>query len=187
MIILGQIQEDIDQCESANKGRIQRASNRLAFASILGRSDSHVKPQPHCVIENKDHLLWEQRFLPYLPHYISLDISSQILANQSGCRKERYQARKWYQLTQYTLNIVRGWCFRTSAAAQDDHSTQNTIFTGQEGWAWTSRANATSEKTKHRSKRQSTDQRRVSPQPRNCHASFSVLWPSIQAEYMDRD
>lgn len=63
-----------------------------AVASILGRSDSHVKPQLHCAIENKDHLLREQHSLAYLPHYRSLDISRQILANQNGCRKDRYQA-----------------------------------------------------------------------------------------------
>lgn len=143
-----------------------------AVASILGRSDSHAKPQLHCAIENKDHLLREQHSVAYLPHYRSLDISRQILANQNGCRKDRYQAWKSHRLTQYTLNILRGWCFRTSAAAQDDHSTQNTIFTGQKGWAWTSRANATSEMTKHAVR---MIQQCVSPQPRNCHARFSVL------------
>lgn len=102
-----------------------------------------------------DHLLREQqRSLPDLPPYRSLDISRQIPANQNGHRKDNYQA--WKPLTQYTLNVLRGWCFRTSAAAQDDHSTQNTIFAGQKGWAWMSRANATSETTTHTEKKSST-------------------------------
>lgn len=116
VILSGLIQKDTDRCESANIFKELPLVWRLAVASILGRSDSHVKPQPHCAIENMDHLLREQqRSLSNLPPYRSLDISRQIPANQNGHRKDNYQA--WKPLTQYTLNILRGWCFRASAAA----------------------------------------------------------------------
>lgn len=141
----------MDQWESATMGHVQRVW-RLAVASTLGRYDSHAKPQPHCAIENMDHLLREQRSLPYFPQYRSVDISRQISDNRNRCRKDCYQAWNSKRLTQYTLNTLGGWGswrFRKSAAAQDDHSTQNTIFAGQKGWAWTSKANATSEMTKH--------------------------------------
>lgn len=93
-----------------------------------------------------------QASLPYLFNYRSLDINSQILVYPNRWKRppeEVIGPDIWYWLTQNTLNILRGWCFHTSAGAQDDHSAQNTIFTGQKGWAWTSRAKDSSGMTKH--------------------------------------
>lgn len=95
---------------------------------------------------------WKQGPPPERAALPAIFTSLQISRCQPSDLEKTYQAWNSNQLTQYTLNIPGGWCgsrFRKSAAAQHDHSTQHTIFAGQKGWAWTSRANATSEMTKH--------------------------------------